>query len=98
MKSKRIPDEVLPPCTSAIGSESLAAADETGSPAKKRGRKRKHTVVIPDMTNPEETVQVEATFSSLLESGNVILLEDNQQVVEITAEQAQQLGIHHQRN
>ena len=50
------------------------------------------------MTNPEETVAVEATFSSLLESGNVILLEDNQQVVEITAEQAQQLGIHHQRN
>ena len=97
MKSKRIPDDVLPPCTSAIGSESLAA-DETGSPSKKRGRKRKHTVVIPDMTNPEETVAVEATFSSLLESGNVILLEDNQQVVEITAEQAQQLGIHQQRN
>ncbi len=42
----------------------------------------------------EETLSVEATFNSLLESGNVILLEDNQQVVEITAEQAQQLGIH----
>ena len=32
-------------------------------------------------------------LTSILESGNVILLEDNQQVVEITAEQAQQLGI-----
>ena len=95
MKSRRIPDDVLPPCTSAIGSENLAA-DETGTSSKKQGRK--HTVVIPDMTNPEEIVAVEATFSSLLESGNVILLEDNQQVVEITAEQAQQLGIHHQRN
>ena len=91
MKSKRIPNDVVPPCTSAIGSESLTTADETGSPSKKRGRKRKHTVVIADMTIPDETV-------TLLESGNVILLEDNQQVVEITAEQAQQLGIHHQRN
>ena len=76
----------------------MAAADETGSPSKKRGRKRKHAIVIPHMTNPEETVAVEATFNSLLESGNVILLEDNQKVVEITAKQAQQLGIHHQRN
>ena len=43
--------------------------------------------------NIVESTSANNLLSSLLESGNVILLEDNQQVVEITAEQAQQLGI-----
>ena len=57
IKSKRIPDDVLPPCSSVIGSNDLAN-DE--SPSKKRGRKRKHTVVIQTETN--ETVIGKSNF------------------------------------
>ena len=84
----RIPDDVLPPrsipSSSSTSIPSPAQVQGQEGP-KKRGRKRK--VLEDQQTRPAES-------SKLLQGAKILVLEDGQQVLNLTSEEAKELGIH----
>ena len=102
IKSARIPDDVLPPRAQIHPSSGNVSV--TVEAKKSLKRKRKLQKLDPEEENKAENSQEIVLASSsqaetsnnlltLLESGKYLLLEDGQQLMEITEEQAQQLGI-----
>ena len=80
----RIPDDVLPP-KSNPGSTSSALPSQEKTP-RKRGQKRK---------NLEEAVSTTTEVpAKLLEGAKIVVLEDGQQVMHLTSDEAKELGIH----
>ena len=97
-RGPRIPDDVLPPRSqsSASSAQTASAASVCQEALKKRGRKRK-PFPLPEASTSTSTVVAETrqeTSAQLqLEGAKIIVLESGQQVINLTAEEAKQLGI-----